>query len=429
MWQHGVCGFIAGLLRTCSCTRRPYTSGRMPEGPAFFQPITISPRLNGVVPDTELEELFQRLQLGTPLNTAEKLNAIGGDLRDFCHDKANKPFFAEKIALKDTRYAHFESVLRWVFIEAREVQPQMRFPQLESLLKDNRAFSQSSDTASRVAASVDYLDKAFPNKCSYLRNRANTLSICLLASRVISQHLDRGSEQKFSSFVEDFFTKLAAEVEKGSKSTERELLRYQHAITSGSTGGDSIRTRNDILTKRLATFAPEFSRLLGAYQDATDELSRNLTELMESIRDEIYKVNSTYAVAHGEDLFKMTNKSVAAFQKLSVPSRDVQQYGDLIDALYCLIYEGSGSCNRLPTPPPQFAMDVKILRTDLRHDMDHGKASEIARKRKRNAEVFARYAGKPTPGECSPEDFLAAHVRLLQSTMSFLQHDAIHGSK
>lgn len=33
--------------------------------------------------DEELEELFKRLQLGTPLNTAEKINAIQGDLRDF----------------------------------------------------------------------------------------------------------------------------------------------------------------------------------------------------------------------------------------------------------------------------------------------------------------------------------------------------------
>jgi hypothetical protein len=35
--------------------------------------------------DDELEELFRRLQLGTPLYTAEKLNAIGSDMRNFRH--------------------------------------------------------------------------------------------------------------------------------------------------------------------------------------------------------------------------------------------------------------------------------------------------------------------------------------------------------
>ena len=49
--------------------------------------------------DQELEELFKRLQLGTPLNTAEKINAIQGELRDFCHEMAGKPFFSVKIGL------------------------------------------------------------------------------------------------------------------------------------------------------------------------------------------------------------------------------------------------------------------------------------------------------------------------------------------
>src|SRR3989339_1310940 len=39
--------------------------------------------------DSDMETLFLRLQLGTPLNTAEKLNAIGGKLRDFLKNLVN----------------------------------------------------------------------------------------------------------------------------------------------------------------------------------------------------------------------------------------------------------------------------------------------------------------------------------------------------
>lgn len=42
--------------------------------------------------DDDLEELFRRLQLGTPLNTAEKLNAVLGEFRDFCHECTTKDF-------------------------------------------------------------------------------------------------------------------------------------------------------------------------------------------------------------------------------------------------------------------------------------------------------------------------------------------------
>ena len=138
--------------------------------------------------DDELEELFKRLQLGTPLNTAEKINAIAGDLRDFCHEMADKPFF-QRIGLKDTRYTHFEAVVKWAFIEARGIQPQMRYPQLESLLRENKTFSRSSDTAKRISGALDFLDRAFPDKCGIVRNRANTLSICMLAGRLQTQNL------------------------------------------------------------------------------------------------------------------------------------------------------------------------------------------------------------------------------------------------
>lgn len=142
--------------------------------------------------DEDLEELFRRLQLGTPLNTAEKINAIQGELRDFCHEMADKPFFKEKLPLKNTRYSHFEAVAKWAFIEARGIQPQMRYPQLESLLRDNRTFSRESDTAKRIGGAVDFLNTAFPDKCTVVRNRANTLSLCMLAGRINALGLTTG---------------------------------------------------------------------------------------------------------------------------------------------------------------------------------------------------------------------------------------------
>jgi len=49
--------------------------------------------------DDELKDLFVRLQLGTPLTTAEKLNALGGDARNFAHWIADQPFFEERLEL------------------------------------------------------------------------------------------------------------------------------------------------------------------------------------------------------------------------------------------------------------------------------------------------------------------------------------------
>jgi hypothetical protein len=371
--------------------------------------------------DEELEELFKRLQLGTPLNTAEKINAIQGALRDFCHEIAGKPFFAQRIGIKNTRYTHFETVAKWVFVEARGIQPQMRYPQLESLLKDNRTFSRSSDTAKRIEGAVNFLNKAFPEECRVVRNRANALSICMLASRVQAQKLtsDTAAAQ-FRYFVQMFFSQLSAEVQKGVKAVDKELLRYQQAITSGSTGGDSIRARIAILTKRLATHSPLFSSFLSSYSEAGDAATLTINELQDASRALVYEVNREYSAANGEDLFKMTTKSSNAVHTLGVPCRDIATYGDLVDALYFIVYEGSGNCKRLPSPPPDFAMDVKFLRADVRHDLDHGSEKDVAKRVTRNAVVFQNYSGKKTPEECGPDEFMSVQLKLLQALLSFL---------
>ncbi|MBU4186555.1 MAG: DUF262 domain-containing protein [Proteobacteria bacterium] len=371
--------------------------------------------------DEELEELFKRLQLGMPLNTAEKINAIQGELRNFCHDVADKPFFADRIGIKDTRYTHFETVAKWVFVEARGIQPQMRYPQLESLLKDNRTFSRSSDTAKRIEGAVNFLSKAFPNDCKVVRNRANALSICMLAARVHAQKLtsDTAATQ-FRDFVQTFFRQLSAEVQKGVKAVDKELLRYQQAITSGSTGGDSIRARIAILTKRLATHSATFSSLLSAYAEAGDAASLAVVELQDVSRTLVYEVNRTYSATNGEDLFKMTTKSSNAIHTLGVACRDIIAYGEFVDSLYFLVYEGSGNCKRLPSPTPDFAMDVKFLRANVRHDLDHGSEKDVANKVTRNAKVFQKYSGKKTPEECGPDEFMAIQLRILQALVQLL---------
>lgn len=370
--------------------------------------------------EPSLEELFQRLQLGTPLNTAEKLNAISGDLRNFCFEISEKPFFAQKIALKNTRYSHFEIVTRWIFAEARGIQPQTRFSQLESLLKDNRTFSKESDTAKKIIKTIDYLNKSFEQKAKVIRSRANTMSVCMLATRVVSQALNADTGKEFCSFVNHFFQKLAEEVEKGVKSRARDFLRYQQAITAGSTGGDSIKERIRILTKNLAAYSPKFSKLLGAYQDSSEEAIRGIQDLTTVSRELVYNVNRLYSAKHGEDLFKMTNEAVAALQRIQQPARDIEKFGAFIDALYFLVYEGSGSCKRLPQPPPEFSTDVKFLRTLFRHDVDHGDEKDVASKNIRNAQIFEKYSGKKSPGECSADDLLAAQIRVLEGQKSFL---------
>jgi len=371
--------------------------------------------------DEELRTLFLRLQLGTPLNTAEKLNAVGGEMCEFGQWVAEQNFFSKKISLKDTRFAHFAIATQWLFVEARGIQPQGRFKNLQIFLSANQQFSADSDTAKTIKTTLKYLDEAIDEGCDILRNKSNILSVCMLASKVIAHKLQRKTAGLFGDFVQSFFTELAIEVEKGSKSTRREMLQYQEAISYGSADGPSIRTRLNILTIALVAKHPEFAPLLGDAAGLKDFKNQAIAEKSEAISKQIYRINEKHAAKHGTDLFKMTNESVAAIKTLGMSCTNSEQHGKFIDAIYFLIYEGSGNCNRLPSPPPEFAMDVKFLRTGLRHDLDHGDKAEIVKKRIRKGNVFEKFSGKKTPNECGPEDFVATQLRILAAAQSFLE--------
>jgi hypothetical protein len=66
-------------------------------------------------------------------------------------------------------------------------------------------------------------------------------------------------------------------------------------------------------------------------------------------------------------------------------------------------------------------MDVKFLRTGNRHDLDHGDAADVTKKRLRKGGVFEKYSGKKSQQECGPEDFLATQLRLLSEMRVFLE--------
>jgi hypothetical protein len=370
--------------------------------------------------DGDLEELFQRLQLGTPLNTPERLNAIAGEMRDFVKQVSQHGFFKNIIAVKDTRFAHFDIAAKWAFVEVKGIQAQLRFPQLEALFKDNRAFDLKSEPARIINSALGYLKRSLPERCTWLRNRANVLSVCMLASATARRKLEKTSEKHFGNFVSTYFQDLAREVEKGARSTERELLDYQQAISYGSTGGDSIRKRLTILSRRLLTFDTTFAGLLNGPTETAAMSDTGIPAEAETIRDLIHAVNEKYAAVHGHDLFKFTNASTAALSVLGKVASDSDGYEELIDALYKLLYEGSGTCSCLPAPPPDFVMDVKHLRTGIRHDVDHGEINKSAAKRKQIGKIFKKYSGKLTKEDCRDADFIVAHLRLLKGTRALL---------
>lgn len=371
--------------------------------------------------EEELAELFQRLQLGVALTPDERLNATRGKLRDFCRELAGHGFFREKASFADRRYAYFGVCVRFAYLEIEGVPPQLRFPELETLLKTYEGYPNTSPSAARMRRALDVLDIAFPNKASSLRNRSSVLALLRLAASMHEAGDSQDVAGRIGAFYGDFAKRLRIEIEKGSDARDLDLIAFQESITANLTSGKVIRTRERILRKKFLLFAPVASDLLPQGTITSAEIEDDIGGLSSEIASLIYAVNAAYGGTHGHDLFKATNETTRSLSVLGSPVVSVTDYGDFIDALYMLAYESTGSGTRYGDAEVKFVDDVRDLRTQLRHDVDHGEARKVVAKRKRMATTFRRYSGVNSPGVLPESAFPPLQARLLEEFVTLLQ--------
>jgi hypothetical protein len=160
------------------------------------------------------------------------------------------------------------------------------------------------------------------------------------------------------------------------------------------------------------------SESLDAIAVAEVASASGMRSLAAAIAEIVASVNAQHSSKNGRDLFKATNRTVQAQHALGVPVKDLPGYKILVDNLYFLFHEGPadrpGGQNL-----PAFA-DVNDLRTNLRHDLDHGKATKARAKRRKVGATFQKYSGVPTPESLDPEKFAIVQANLLAALINDL---------
>src|SRR5262249_46559619 len=152
---------------------------------------------------------------------------------------------------------------------------------------------------------------------------------------------------------------------------------FQKSVSANVKGG--ARTRQEILLRKLFTMAPELGSVFDPSVVAESGVSGRLVSLSDSINQLIDQLNKKHAAATGDDLFKATNKTSQALMRLRKLISTRETYGAFVDDLYFLFREGPGSRLDSTNLPPSF-VHINELRTDLRHDVDHGDKSKVRSK-------------------------------------------------
>lgn len=322
---------------------------------------------------------------------------------------ARHEFFAAKVRFSDKRYAHFDVASKVAAIEIEGLDTGLRFDDLKSIFESQKEFSPRSAVARRLNETLDYLNRAFPAKSPALRNRSLVQSIATLAAQIVGSGKSDGSETKFYAFVEQFLKEYSQQVELGLEATDADYLQFQRTVNANVRGAAKIR--HGIMLRKLLRADPAFAKLLDPATVTQSGLSADIQRLGNSIAELIEKVNTKFSASAGTDLIKPTNKTAGALRRIAVPIQNYDGYKGLISDLYFLFREGVG--DRLKDSMPPSFIDINLLRTDLQHDVDHGKGREVAAKRRKISAAFGKYIDGTTPITLDPEHFAVFHARVL----------------
>lgn len=138
----------------------------------------------------------------------------------------------------------------------------------------------------------------------------------------------------------------------------------------------------------------------------------------------VYNLNIE-AEREGEPpLFKPTTNALMACAV--IPSRvahDSASFAEITDHLFFLLYEGSGSADRLVTQYDKSKLEalwrLKHLRLGARHDLSHGKDQKIEKKNRQVGEAYRALIGQVIPH--SREEWMLAQLALYRELTEMLE--------
>jgi len=193
-------------------------------------------------------------------------------------------------------------------------------------------------------------------------------------------------------------------------------------------GSDKDIESHHVLPQVNPTFSILNKKRLKQFLKNNDEaLAREESYNMLKLRN---LCNDAANLAIGREIFKSTTKaSDAQLDICYLIPNDKASFGDFIDNLYILFYEGAGNDNLrflkekggvLEENECKFIWCVKHLRNNwLRHDPDHGSEKKIRASKDTLRSAFRGLGLNRYPTE--PEDFFSLHSKLIKESRKFLE--------
>jgi 5-methylcytosine-specific restriction endonuclease McrA len=206
------------------------------------------------VDDETTSKIFLRVQEGMPLNSAEKLNAMRGCMRNAVYEISQHPFF-KMTGVTELRFAYRYLCAQIALLEMGDVTTHVfrdiKFRALKKMYEDYKD-KLPPKIFDRMKSTLNFLQNTLGSSASIINKKSDVVSIYLLASYVTQIFAIKGKESKFKDFIINFLQK----VETAGYSDKEGYYDYWVARSSSPDSKKQLENRFQIMLRKFLEFEP-----------------------------------------------------------------------------------------------------------------------------------------------------------------------------
>ncbi len=205
--------------------------------------------------DEETCKIFLRLQEGLPLNSAEKLNAMMGNLRNEIVSLAGHPFMS-KLGIKNHRFTHRYILAQLYLIILRKQVTDVKFRYLQEIYNTYRTELPPMRVANSIRKILNFLQEQFGDTAQVIKFNADFISLCLLANNILENYAIDSVSLGLKEFFINFMIRVN-KTESGEKEDEIPFYEYNIYRKTSADSKGSIEKRFNIILSKFLEFNPD----------------------------------------------------------------------------------------------------------------------------------------------------------------------------
>ena len=208
--------------------------------------------------ESEIRQLFQRLQEGVPLTPAERRNAMEGKMRNFIENLGDTHPVFQLTHLSDTRFGWHNLAALVTCLEMAKGPTDVKAPSLKKMYKDHKEdFKDNEPIARNVKRYLAYMERVLKDPPPEMDIKWGFVDLYLLISEMDKSYVIQDREIDFANFY------IAFEVDRRNISDPRELIAqnrsdwdrdlYDYIQAFKSQGGTrpNIKKRHEVYKRRF----------------------------------------------------------------------------------------------------------------------------------------------------------------------------------